>query len=168
MGVSDSGDFLSRAVAGGALGGLAAAAWSVLYSGLGGLPWWAPLALYRTHLLGASPTAVVSHTLVDAVVTGIVRLCMVGLVNGALFGLLAGAVAPRQLGRRPLTLIGAIFGIALYVLAHAGGVAVFSPAIRIHLPVWSRALAAACGAAVSGWMAGGALPSEKSRDHQRV
>ena len=164
MGVSDSGDFLSRAVAGGALGGLAAAAWAVLFNGLRGLPWWAPLALYRTHLLGASPTAVVSHTLLDAVVAGIVRLCMVGLVGGALFGLLAGATVSHRLGRRQLTLIAAIFGIALYFLAHTGGIAVFSSAVRIHLPVWARALAAACGAAVSGWMAGGALPAEKARD----
>ncbi len=164
MGVTDSGDFLSRAVAGGALGGLAAAAWAVLYSGVGGLPWWAPLALYRTSLLGASRTAVVSHTLFEAVVAGIVRLCMVGLVGGAVFGLLAGALIPRRIGRRPLTLVGAIFGIALYLLAHAGGVAVFSSAIRAHLPVWSQALAAGCGAAVSGWMAGGALPAMKVRD----
>jgi len=150
----DAGRFLARAVTGGVLGGLLAAAWSALASTGAGLPWWSALALYSTRLWGLAPQPIVAAGLGGAVLAGVTWLLGLGLAAGAMFGLLAGALAPHQLSRRALAVLGAGFGLTLFILAASARTALLSPAFAAELPGWARAVGLALIGAAAGDAAG--------------
>lgn len=152
-GATDSGHFLAQAIAAAVPAGLAAALWAALAAGFAGLPWWSPLALYSTHMGGLSRTPVVAAGLAGAVVAGCVWLMLLALAVGALWGLLAGAAAPRPLQRRRHALLGLLFGLLLFGLASAAGASVLPPALVRDLPEWSRALTLGIMGAVVGGLA---------------
>lgn len=154
MGVSDSGQFLSRAIITGVPAAMAAALWGALYAGLAGLPWWSPLALYSTHMWGLSPELVVASGLFAAVVAGLVWLAMLGIAVGAIWGLLAGTVAPQPAGRRLMCAIGFVFGLALFGLATSARISLLPPIFHADLAPWAAALAlGVMGAIIGGWSA---------------
>ena len=140
MGRADSGMFLSRATAGGVVGGFCAAIWLALAAAFSGVPWWSPLALYRADLWGLTPHPVIASSLHAAVIAGVTWLLGAGLAAGALFGLLAGALLPRRVPRSAAVALGAIYGLLLYMLASDVGVAALGPSAAAEVPAWVRAL----------------------------
>ena len=140
MGTYDSGRFLARAVAGGVLGGLVAAVWAALLGGLSGLPWWSPLALYSTTLFGL-PHPIVAGGLTGAVTAGFVWLALVGMALGALYGLLTGSVGPHRMRGPAASILGALLGLLVFLVAFSGGLSLLSPVFVAHIPMWGRAVA---------------------------
>lgn len=154
MGVTDSGQWFSRAFVGGLLGGLVAGLWTALYTGIAGLPWWSGLALYRTHLFGLSRKPLITGSLTDAVVAGCVWFMIAGLIAGALFGLLGGTLLPSHLRSRQVGLGGLVFGVVLYGL-FAWGVPFLPGAATAHMAMWGRLVALL----LMGWTIGGVAGS---------
>lgn len=153
MGVTDSGQWFSRAFGAGLVGGLATAFWTALYTAMAGFPWWSGLALYRTRLFGLSPNPVVSSHLLGAVVAGCVWLLISGLMAGALFGLLGGALLPSGLRTSQVALFGMIFGLILYGLT-AWGVPLLPATATAHLAPWGRVVALILMGGTIGRLAG--------------
>jgi len=152
LGVTDSGQFLSRAIVTGVPAGLAAAVWGALYAGLAGLPWWSPLALYSTHMWGLTREAILAAGLSAAVLAGLVWMAMLGMAVGAVFGLLAGVAAPTHAGRRLMCGVGFVFGLILFGAAAHAQVSLLPPSFADRLPAWVGALALGIvGAVVGGW-----------------
>lgn len=152
MGVTDSGQWFSRAFAGGVLGGLVAGLWSALYAAMSGVPWWSPLAMYRTSMFGLSPHPIVSAGLTGAVVAGCAWLMIGGLMAGALFGLLGGSLLPRT-HARGVAGFGLVFGLILYALT-VWGVPLLPAATTAHLAGWGRLLALVLMGGTIGRVAG--------------
>ncbi len=137
MGISDSGQWLSRCFVAGVPAGLVAALWSMLSSGLRGLPWWSGLALYRMRLWGLNGPPVIAHSLAAAVTAGCVWLVVSGLLFGSLFGLVGGVLLPRSDGTA-VTLLGAIGGLLLLWAADGLGLGLVPPTAHplVHWSAW--------------------------------
>ena len=153
MGVTDSGQWFSRAFGAGLVGGLATAFWTALYTAMAGFPWWSGLALYRTRLFGLSSTPVVSSHLFGAVVAGCTWLLISGLIAGALFGIIAGALLPSDLRAGRVGLFGMIFGLILYGLT-AWGVPLLPATATAHMAPWGRVVALVLMGGLIGRLAG--------------
>ncbi len=160
--VRDSGAFLASCVSAGVVGGLASSLWAALYAGLRGLPLWSPLALYDTHFLGLSPRGVITRSLAEAVVAGVVWQAMLGMAVGAFFALVAGTLIPAVTLARAAWLVGGLYGLLLWVALTLGRLRLESPAISRDLPGWAMALVFALMGLVVGALAG-RTAEEKAR-----
>ncbi len=158
FGRPDAGHFLAQAIVCGVPAGVCAGIWAALGAAFLGLPWWSPLALYTTHMAGLSRRAVVAHSLVAAVIAGLVWLALLGMALGALWGLIAGVAAPRPASRRLMAGIGFIYGMLVFALVASTRTSLLPPPFARDLPEWVRAEAlGVMGAVIGGWASEGQI-----------